>query len=259
MIEQFFRVTSVEQAVELKKHFHEKAVYLAGGSKLNAALTQTEQSVAISLQGLPLDEVDWDGGTLRIGALITLQKLRDTAYIPQALHDALGFVYSRHVRNQATLGGEIAAYQPESVLIPLMLALDAELLFADGETLPLEEYLQSPGDRLLVEVIIREPFRCCATRKLTHSAGGWAVVTAAVAITEKEEIRIALDGLAARPFRLRDVESLRLEGDALEKAVSLAIQPKADLSGSEAYKRYIVGVLVSELLTDCQQMGEETK
>ncbi|SUW64482.1 Nicotinate dehydrogenase FAD-subunit [Buttiauxella agrestis] len=259
MIKQFFRVTTIEQAMELKQHYKSNAVWMAGGSKLNATPTRTECSVAISLQGLPLDEVDWDNGTLRIGSLITLQRLRDTIFIPQALFDALGFVYSRHVRNQATLGGEIAARQAESVLIPILLVLETVLLFADGETLSLEEYLQSPGDRLLVEVIIHDPFRRCATRKFSRSAAGLSVVTAAVAITEHEEIRIALDGVAEKPLRLRDVESLALEGEALEKAIGAAIYPRADLSGSQAFKRHIAGVLVADLLTDCQQQDEVMK
>ncbi|HKM96716.1 MAG TPA: molybdopterin-dependent oxidoreductase FAD-binding subunit [Buttiauxella sp.] len=259
MIKQFFRVTTIEQAMELKQHFQDDAVWMAGGSKLNATPTRTECSVAISLQGLPIDKVEWDNGTLRVGSLVTLQKLRDTVYIPQALYDALGFVYSRHVRNQATLGGEIAAHQPESVLIPLLLVLETELLFADGEILTLEEYLQSPGDRLLVEVIIHDLFRRCATRKFSRSAGGWSVVTAAVAITENEEVRIALDGVAEKPIRVRDVESLSLQGEALEKAISAAIHPHADLSGSKAFKRHIAGVLVADLLTDCLQQDEVTK
>lgn len=52
-----------------------------------------------------------------------LQPLRDARFIPAALREALGFVYSRHVRNQSTIGGEIAARQEESVLLPVLLAL----------------------------------------------------------------------------------------------------------------------------------------
>ncbi|STL07205.1 putative FAD binding molybdopterin dehydrogenase [Escherichia coli] len=62
-----------------------------------------------------------------------LQPLRDARFIPAALREALGFVYSRHVRNQSTIGGEIAARQEESVLLPVLLALDAELVFGNGE------------------------------------------------------------------------------------------------------------------------------
>ena len=111
MIEQFFRPDSVEQALELKRRYQDEAVWFAGGSKLNATPTRTDKKIAISLQDLELDWVDWDNGALRIGAMSRLQPLRDARFIPAALREALGFVYSRHVRNQSTIGGEIAARQ----------------------------------------------------------------------------------------------------------------------------------------------------
>lgn len=83
MIEQFFRPDSVEQALELKRRFQDRAVYFAGGSKLNATPTRTEKTVAISLKGLGLDRVTWHGGALHLGALTTLQQLRDTARLPR--------------------------------------------------------------------------------------------------------------------------------------------------------------------------------
>lgn len=184
MIEQFFRPDSVEQALELKRRYQDEAVWFAGGSKLNATPTRTDKKIAISLQDLELDWIDWDNGALRIGAMSRLQPLRDARFIPAALREALGFVYSRHVRNQSTIGGEIAARQEESVLLPVLLALDAELVFGNGETLSIEDYLACPCDRLLTEIIIKDPYRTCATRKISRSQAGLTVVTAAVAITD---------------------------------------------------------------------------
>src|SRR5699024_12644250 len=77
MIEQFFRPDSVEQALELKRRYQDEAVWFAGGSKLNATPTRTDKKIAISLQDLELDWVDWDNGALRIGAMSRLQPLRD--------------------------------------------------------------------------------------------------------------------------------------------------------------------------------------
>ena len=173
------------------------------------------------------------------------------------LREALGFVYSRHVRNQSTIGGEIAARQEESVLLPVLLALDAELVFGNGETLSIEDYLACPCDRLLTEIIIKDPYRTCATRKISRSQAGLTVVTAAVAMTDHDGMRIALDGVASKALRLHDVEKQNLEGNALEQAVANAIFPQEDLRGSVAYKRYITGVLVADLYADCQQAGEE--
>lgn len=186
-----------------------------------------------------------------------LQPLRDARFIPAALREALGFVYSRHVRNQSTIGGEIAARQEESVLLPVLLALDAELVFGNGETLSIEDYLACPCDRLLTEIIIKDPYRTCATRKISRSQAGLTVVTAAVATTDHDGMRIALDGVASKALRLHDVEKQNLEGNALEQAVANAIFPQEDLRGSVAYKRYITGVLVADLYADCQQAEEE--
>ena len=230
MIEQFFRPDSVEQALELKRRYQDEAVWFAGGSKLNATPTRTDKKIAISLQDLELDWVDWDNGALRIGAMSRLQ---------------------------STIGGEIAARQEESVLLPVLLALDAELVFGNGETLSIEDYLACPCDRLLTEIIIKDPYRTCATRKISRSQAGLTVVTAAVAMTDHDGMRIALDGVASKALRLHDVEKQNLEGNALEQAVANAIFPQEDLRGSVAYKRYITGVLVADLYADCQQAGEE--
>ena len=244
MIEQFFRPDSVEQALELKRRYQDEAVWFAGGSKLNATPTRTDKKIAISLQDLELDWIDWDNGALRIGAMSRLQSLRDARFIPAALREALGFV-------------EIAARQEESVLLPVLLALDAELVFGNGETLSIEDYLACPCDRLLTEIIIKDPYRTCATRKISRSQAGLTVVTAAVAMTDHDGMRIALDGVASKALRLHDVEKQNLEGNALEQAVANAIFPQEDLRGSVAYKRYITGVLVADLYADCQQAGEE--
>ncbi len=257
MIEQFFRPDSVDQALELKRRYRDDAVWFAGGSKLNATPSRTGKQIAISLQDLELDWIDWDNGALRIGAMTRLQPLHDARYLPAALRDAIGFIYSRHLRNQSTLGGEIAAQQEESVLLPVLLALDAQLVFGDGETLSLESYLADPCDRLLTEIIIKDPFRSCATRKVSRSQAGLTVVTAAVALTEHSGPCIAVDGVTGKAQRLRDVEIRRLEGAELEKAIAGAIFPQDDIRGSAAYKRYITGVVVADLYADCLMSGEE--
>ncbi len=60
-------------------------------------------------------------------------------------------------------------------------------------------------------------------------------MTAAVAMTDHDGMRIALDGVASKALRLHDVEA-NLEGNALEQAVANAIFPQEDLRGSVAYK-----------------------
>lgn len=255
MIEQFLKPASVDEAIRLKSQYGAESVFMAGGSKLNATPTRTDKKVAISLAGLGLGEIKAQGGQLHVGATVTLQQLIDDPRVPAALRDAAGFIYSRNVRNQATLGGEVCARQDEAVLLPVLLAMDASVLLADGQAVELENFLSGARDALVLALILPDPARPCVTRKVARSAGGLTVLSAAVALSENGQC-IAVEGVVPRPVRLREVEKKGLAEVPLELAVSEAVAPQEDVRGSVAYKRYIAGVVVADLLADCQQMKE---
>ncbi len=82
MIEQFFQARLCRTGAGTEAPLPDEAVWFAGGSKLNATPTRTDKKIAISLQDLELDWVDWDNGALRIGAMSRLQPLRDARFIP---------------------------------------------------------------------------------------------------------------------------------------------------------------------------------
>lgn len=253
MIEQLFRPEQIGQAIELKARFGSEAVYMGGGSKLNATPTRTRRTIAILLDKLGLNRIEWQQGALRLGATCTLQAIQDHPDTPPALTEALGFVYSRHLRNQSTLGGELASLTHDSVLYPVLLVLEARLLLEGGETLSLEAYLAGRRDKLVLAVLLPEPTLTCATRRIRRNADGLGVVTAAVALDKEGRARIALAEVERAPRRLHDAERGALAPEVLEKIVAELIQPECDLAGSREYKRYITGVVVADLLIDCQQ------
>ena len=82
-------------------------------------------------------------------------------------------------------------------------------------------------------------------------------MTAAVAMTDHDGMRIALDGVASKALRLHDVENKIWKAMHLNRLSPTPFSPQEDLRGSVAYKRYITGVLVADLYADCQQAGEE--
>jgi len=261
MIEQFLKPAAVDEAVHLKRQYGDKAVFMAGGSKLNATPTRTDKKVAISLAGLRLDAVALENGQLRLGATLTLQQLIDDPRVPAALREAAGFVYSRNLRNQATLGGEVCAKQDEAVLAPVLLALDAQLVYADGAVVAFERFLAGgadSADALLLAVLLPDPTRPCVTRKVARSAAGLRVLTAAAALSS-DGMCIAVEGVTPVPMRLRDVEARTLGDAGLEQAVGAAVAPEDDLRGSAAYKRYIAGIVVADLVADLKVGGQPTQ
>lgn len=261
MIEQFLKPASVDDAIRLKREYGDAAVFMAGGSKLNAAPTRTDKKVAISLAGLALDGIVERAGQLSLGATLSLQQLIDDARVPAALREAAGFVYSRNVRNQATLGGEVCALQDEALLMPVLLALEAQLLLGDGRSIELEDFVARAGNAdgvLVLAILLPEPARPCVTRKIARSAAGLRVLTAAAALTATGP-RIAVEGVVPRPVRLREIEPCGLSGTELEEVVRAAVAPQDDIRGSAAYKRYLAGVVVADLLADLAAGAEPIK
>ena len=257
MFEQLLKPASLDEAVKFKNQFKDDAVFMAGGSKLNAAPTRSTKSVAISLAGLGLNAIKSEGGVVTIGTTATLQQVIDNPLVPAAVREAAGFVYSRNIRNQATLGGELFAQQNEAVLLPVLLVMNAKVALAGGAVIEMADWLAGSRDALVLAVMLPEPDVCCTTRKLARSAGGLTVLTTAVAIATDGRQRIAVEGVVPCASRLPGVEQKGLSGEALQAAVSEAIAPIADLRGSVSYKRYIAGVLVADLVNDCQQMIKE--
>ena len=257
MFEQFLKPASVDEAVKFKSQFKGDAVFMAGGSKLNAAPTRSTKSVAISLAGLGLGEIKSQGGAVTIGATATLQQVIDNPVVPAAVREAAGFVYSRNVRNQATFGGELFARQNDGVLLPILLVMNAKVLLAGGADADLASWLAGSRDGLVLGVVLPEPSVRCATRRLARTVGGQTVLTAAVAIAADGKQRIAIEGVVPVATRLSAVEQKGLSGEALQAAVSEAVAPVADLRGSVSYKRYIAGVVVADLVADCQQTNKE--
>jgi putative selenate reductase FAD-binding subunit len=127
MVEQFHRPATIQEAIGLKRRFQARAAFLAGGTLANAKGSSLHPDHWISLAGLKLDGITQRRGDLVIGALCSLQRLLDDVRIPQPLRAAAAQIVSRNVRNMATIGGHVAANLPYSDLIPMLIALEAQV------------------------------------------------------------------------------------------------------------------------------------
>ena len=131
--------------------------------------------------------------------------------------------------------------------------LEAVVVLENNLLQPIDAYLAGQRNALVLGVVLPEPALRCATRRISRNADGLAVMTAAVALDSIGEMRVAVAGVTPQPMRLRDLERRDLHDAALEAAVSELVAPREDLGGSVTYKRYISGVVVADLLVECQQ------
>jgi carbon-monoxide dehydrogenase medium subunit len=223
------------------------------------------------LQGIAKDA----DGSLVINACATH---RDAERSPEvrrhcpALAEAFARVATVRIRNQATVGGNLAHADPAQDPPPILLALDAEveLVSAGGSrTVPLHAFFKDVFETDLRdgELIrsIRVPTLPRAARAtylkfLPRTADDYATVGVAAMVARDEsgrcrEVRIALSAVGPVPFRATEAESALAgavpDASSIERAAALAAEatdPFDDVRGSAAYKRDMTRVLVRRAL-----------
>src|SRR5207247_5023811 len=134
------------------------------------------------------------------------------------------------IRNQATVGGNLAHADPAQDPPPMLIALGAQAVLRSAtaeRTLPLEDFFQGylttalQPDEILTSVQLPPlPAGTRATYEkfLPRTRDDYATVSVAAAVQIQDgrcqDVRIALGGAASVPLRLRAVED-ELRGEAL--------------------------------------------
>ncbi len=271
--------TSLDEVIDGLQQHGDEAHLMAGGTALvllmKQGLVQPSYVIGLrevaSLRGirrLP------DGG-LEIRALVTHREAERSpdvhAYCP-ALAEAFSRVATIRIRNQATVGGNLAHADPAQDPPPMLLALDAEVVAAGpkGERrIPLDKFFRYYFETALAagEVLtaVRLPALPAGTRAvylkfLPRTADDYAAVAVAATLrldpdSVCQEARVALGAVASIPLRMTAVERAlrgqRLTPGLLRDAAALvedAVEPADDSRGSAGYKREMARVWTERAL-----------
>ncbi|HYW84023.1 MAG TPA: FAD binding domain-containing protein [Spirochaetia bacterium] len=253
MIKEILRPRNVPEAVRMKSG--PGAAYLGGGTRLNT-LQSKEITTLISLEQLGLGRIETAHGRCVIGATASLQEIVDAPVVPQAVRAAASLTSSRPMRNMRTIGGELGHCAPDSTLIPVLIALDAEVTMAGKrKPYPIEKFCSERPADLILSVSV--PLLPCAVRTVSRTSHSPTSLVVAVSFKECRpvlmDVRVVASDCRGQCVRLQAVE-LALEGNVLsskslvEKWVGAAFAPTADIHASFAYKRYLAGVLAADAL-----------
>jgi carbon-monoxide dehydrogenase medium subunit len=272
-VTEFLRPASTHEVVGLLAERGEDAKVVAGGQSLAVLLRLglVQASALVGLDGVAeLDQLNTTDGELRVGARVTHQRVQADLEVRRrwaVLAEATAAVATPQVRNQGTVCGNVAHAYPLADPPAALLALGARahLRRAAGERVV-------PLDAFFVDVLttVLDP-----TELLTHlsvpvpgprSGGAYEVfrlraldyptVGVAVHLTLDErgrcaEARVGLNGAASTPIRAYRAEAV-LARETPDPTVLAAAgaeaaaeaDPTADVDGSVAYKRRLVGVLL---------------
>ncbi len=263
MIKSYKQPQTVEEAVALKKELP-SANYYAGGTCINHADCSQTYTNVIALDQLGLDSIEIVNGMVRIGSMTSLQELVESPLTIPVIKDAARAIYSRNVRNMATLGGNMAANWKHAALIPALTALQATIELNLHEDQTVEEYLASDKDDLITAVKIPLSNRACAVKRVRRSSGSKTLLSFAVSMDFTKD-GMAIDpivvatGFGDTPKRLPKIEELltkRKEHSVFEFNLAFRdmLELESDEHSSKEYKTYIAARSVVACAERCKEV-----
>lgn len=263
---------SLDEALSLLKQHAGEAKILAGGQSLIPAMRFRLAMPAILIDINRLDDlryVEERGDHLAIGAMTREHSIEDSSVVKSSyplLHDTAIVIADPLVRNQATVGGNVAHADPANDHPATMLAYGATLVARgpNGErTIGIDDFFTGlfenalADDEILTEIRIPKPTPSSggAYTKFERKVGDYAISAAAVQLRldggAVAEVRIGLTNVSAVPMRAKGAENELIgksidEGviEAAGRAAAKECDPSPDLRGGVEYKRDITRVMV---------------
>jgi carbon-monoxide dehydrogenase medium subunit len=278
--------TSLAETFDLLAAHGEDAHLMAGGTALVLLLNQglVQPGHVVGLRGVAeLHGIRrLDGGGLQIRALSTHREAERSADV-HAFCPALAETFSRvatiRIRNQGTVGGNLAHADPAQDPPPMLMALNGEAVVASktGERrIPLEDffvdYFETALQRDEVLLAVDLPPLPAGTRVtykkfLPRTQDDYATVAVAAALRVDgdrrcSDVRVALGSAGTVPVRGHKVEDAlrgqRLDAATITEAAALVrdeVDPLDDLRGSAGYKREMARVWTQRALIELLNGG----
>ncbi|MBI3537476.1 MAG: FAD binding domain-containing protein [Chloroflexi bacterium] len=269
---EFLEPKTISEASQLLAQNADARV-IAGGTALVLAIQNklALPSALVSLARIPqLDFIRAANDGLHLGALATIRDTEHSRVVRDfcpALARAYQVVGNVRVRNQATVGGNLAEADYASDPPTMLMALDAKIISTSREILLRDFFLGilttalAPAE-ILTEIIVPPlpaSARAIYLRHTTRSAESRPSANAAVVADFRagrvNELRVAVGAAVATPQRFSDIENIA-RGEKLSDALiqkiaekyAARIEPLDDKLESAWYRREIVRVLVKRAL-----------
>jgi len=269
-LEKYIRPTSLEEAWQALREAGASARPIGGGVDL-ALFVPREVTTLVDVSALSSEcSVRTDGG-LDIGAGVTLTELAEydgaANYLGGILVEVLRKVASPLLRNLATVGGTLASAHPWSDVIPMFIALGAEIELYEGETCAtaLEDLVAdraAAAGALISRVRLPAPAgrAGAAFEKFIRTGFDVGMLNCACYVAFEDgrcsTVRVALGGTPDMAKRVGDVEAL-LDGQPLDertineaaKRASETVPARDDQRASGEYRRILAAAGVRRCLT----------
>ncbi len=261
----FYQPKVIEEALGLKAELKERGTFLAGGTDVVVLMNHGKPAPEnfIDLTHIPeLRSIHRHNGTIELAGNVTYAQ---AGKLPiRCLAQAALSVGGPGIRELGTLAGNLATASPAGDGSTALLALDAELEISNvrgARRLPLDKFFLAyrktalAADEMITKIIVPTNYKSDWLKNGKRGAVNISIVAAAVAITPKKEVRIALASVAPVPMRCYKAEKFLTENGLnastirqVAEIVRGEIKPITDHRASADYKIHLSGVMVRRLL-----------
>ncbi len=268
---EYYKPSSLSEADGLFQTLYaqgKQPLYYSGGTEIItlARLDQLRTGAVIDIKGIPeCNALHMHPGLLVIGAAVPLTAVSDSGLFP-LLGKTCDEIADRTARNKITLGGNICGqFMYREAILPLLLSDSTLVVFGPTgvRKVPVHQALVEQARLHCGELIVQARIRPVYTRlpfvsvkKRRIGSVGYPVVTLA-ALKKDGQIRVALSGVCAFPFRSLPMETVLNETIApVESRVQQAIRllPAPLLDDTEASAEYRAFVLRNTLADAVQAL-----
>lgn len=235
---------------------------VAGGTIVVPDITHGRRAPtrALMLGKAGLDAIETDGDTVVVGAGTPVARLAELADASPALAQCALNVADGEIRAQGTVGGNLCAGQgddaPRGDLQGPLLALGATARStgAGGErSEPLEDFLETRDDRLLLDVRFDRPAASAFASLDYPHTHEYTVLAVTGVRTAAGEIRLAATGLSDHGRRLPSAEAAAGDPESAGAAALGDVSLGDDALASAWYRSRALPVLVRRVLSELEE------
>lgn len=232
--------------------------YLAGGTLVMRDVTYGDQSFDhIVRVTLPDRSIRSESGGIRIGAGATMSDLLSSSEV-DFLHPVARVIGGPAIRNMATVGGNLFAANPYGDLTTALLALDAQVVSASGQSQPIEAFLTNRANvHGLVQAVTvprahSSEFRFAKVSRIKPK--GVSLISVA-AWLRRGDVRVAFGNMGPTPLRAKAAEQVLnggIDDGKIAQACAQCLQglaPEDDALGSAWYRAEVAPIHLKRLLS----------
>jgi CO/xanthine dehydrogenase FAD-binding subunit len=284
---ELYSPTDLNDALRFIEHADKKVAVIASGTDLLPRLRKKQVSPSVLLDISSFIEdlryVRESDGRIRLGALTTVTDLQESPIFDGKLsmiREAATLFGAPQVRNVATVGGNICSAASSEDLIPVFMALEADLTLASarGErTVPLKDFIIGKRETVM------KPSEILSEVSFSPPSGhGWtayeklgrrnmlilAMVNEALSLTLEDDLhtirssRLALNRVSGKIPALATKTNDFLEGKRVsdetifraQKVLASELSLTSDFRGSGAYRTEVAQVYLKRLIERCSRM-----